>query len=126
MHPLVKAHFQAVHSVIQMGIHSCHFKNGAFSDRIALRQQPENPSETIDTLQLLIASPITLACERVEFRKVLDYLLILAETDGLALLQSEGAIAAFDLALDDLRAPFVQDHRKDSPYSHLPIIPADH
>jgi hypothetical protein len=119
MHPLVVAHFQAVHDVTPTGIHCYHFKHGAYINRIALQQQPENPSETIDTLQLPIASPLTLPCGKVKFRKILDYLVILKETYGLALRQSEGAIAAFDLAPDALRAPFVQDLRKGSSYSLL-------
>jgi hypothetical protein len=119
MHPLVVAHFQAVHNVIQTGIHRYHFKNGAFDDKIALREEPENPSETIDTLQLLIPSPITFAGEKVEFRNILNFLVKLKETDGLGLQQSERTIQDFDLALDALREPFVEDHGKGSTCSQL-------
>jgi hypothetical protein len=71
-----------------------------------LRQKPENPSETNGTLQLLRASPITHACEKVQFRNILDYLLMLAEMDGRGVLQPDGAIEAFDLVLDALRELF--------------------
>jgi hypothetical protein len=119
MHPLVMANFQAVHSVIQTGIHCYHFKNDAFINRIALRQQPENPSETIGTLKLLIASPITHACDKVQSRNILDYLVMLAEMYGRGVLQPDGTIEAFDLALEALRESLVQEHRKRCSYSHL-------
>lgn len=116
MHPLVVAHFQAVHSVIHEDS-LLSFQAWRLHQRN--RFQPENPSETTNTLQPLIASPLTLAYEKAEFRKILDYLVVPKEIYGLALRQSEGAIAAFDLAPDALRAPFVQDLRKGSSYSLL-------
>jgi hypothetical protein len=65
--------------------------------------KPENPSEPIGTLQLLIASPITHACDKVQFRNILAYLVMLAEMYGRGVLQPDRIIEAFDLALDALR-----------------------
>jgi hypothetical protein len=112
MHPLHQS-LQSVHDVIQTGVHRYHFKDGAFEDKIALKQQFDDPSEILISLELLIASSATSASEKAEFREMLEILSLMG-ISNIASCYSQKEAEIFETAIDHLRVPFVEDHRKRS------------
>lgn len=114
MNPHLSASLQDVHNVIQTGIHRFHFKDGAFEDKIAQKQEPRDPSEVISTLELLIASSLTTISEKIEFRKMVDTMGMMGQMHSITTWYSEEDAKTFNIATDSLMVPFVEDHRKRS------------
>jgi hypothetical protein len=89
MHPLRQS-LQSVRDVSQTGVHRYHAKDGAFEDKIALKQQFDDPSEL--------------------------------RISDIASWYSKEEVKAFETAIDHLRAPFGEDHRKRSLCSLCSIL----
>jgi hypothetical protein len=121
MHPLRQS-LQSVRDVSQTGVHRYHAKDGAFEDKIALKLQFDDPSEIFTTLELLIASSATWASEKQEFKKMLDFLGMTLRISDIASWYSKEEVKAFETAIDHLRAPFGEDHRKRSLCSLCSIL----
>jgi hypothetical protein len=111
MHPLRQS-LQSVRNVIQTGVHRYHVKDGAFEDKVALKQQFDDPSEILTTLKLLIASSVTSASEKQEFKKMLDCLGMTLRISDIASWYSKEEVKVSEIAIDHLRVPFGEDHRK--------------
>lgn len=118
MNPFLLASFQAIHDVIQTGIHCYHFKDGAFEDKIALKQQVGNSLEIITALGLLIASSTTSSAEQAEFKKMLDCLVMMSRMEDIAKWYSKDDAELLQVGIDNLRVPFVEDHRQRSECLH--------
>ncbi len=114
MNSHLSASLQDVHNVIQTGIHRFHFKDGAFEDKIARKQEPQDPSEIINTLEILMSSPLTSTSEKTEFRKMVDMLGMMGQMHDIITWYSEEEVKVFNTATDSLMVPFIEDYQNRS------------